>query len=311
MAIYLTGSVAYDRIMNFPGRFVDNILADQIHNLNVSFFIDNLDEQLGGNAGNIAYSLHLLNENPVIVATVGKDFEPYKGVLMGRGLPLDGITVMPDALTASAYITTDRTNNQITAFHAAAMMFPSKYDFPELCGQRDIALIGPSNLTDMDSHPALYREKGVRYIYDPSQQIPILSAEKLNTAINGAWILIGNDYEIKLISNITGRSMEDLAGATGLGLIVTLGEKGSLILRKDGNKAHIEPVPVGEVKDPTGAGDSYRSGLIKGLVQGKTLEQSARLGATCAAFCIECHGTQAHSFSVPEFYLRHEAAFGV
>ena len=311
MAIYLTGSVAYDRIMNFPGKFVDNILPDQIHNLNVSFFIDNLDEQLGGNAGNIAYSLHLLNENPVIVATVGKDYEPYKEVLMKRGLPLDGITVMPDVLTASAYITTDQTNNQITAFHAAAMMFPSKYDFPELSGQGDIALIGPSNMTDMNAHPALYRKKGVRYIYDPSQQIPVLSAENLNEAIDGAWILIGNDYEIQLISNITGRSMEDLAGATGLGLITTLGEKGSLILGKDGNKIHIKPVPVGEVKDPTGAGDSYRSGLIKGLVQGKTLEESAKLGATSSAFCIECHGTQTHKFSVPEFYLRHEAAFGV
>ena len=311
MSIYLTGSLAYDRIMNFPGKFTDSILPDQIHNLNVSFYIDSLDEKLGGNAGNIAYTLNLLGERSIVVGAGGRDFDRYAAVLEERGLSLEGIRRMDDQLTASAYIMTDQVNNQITGFHAAAMMFPSTYDFPNLDPEGDIALIGPANPEDMNSHPALYREKGVRYIYDPSQQLPVLSSDQLLGAIEGAYLLVGNDYEIQLIMNSTGRSKEELVRMTARGIITTLGEQGSLVTEKDAEEERPVPaVPVSQVLDPTGAGDAYRAGLIKGILLGQPLVECARLGATCAAFCIERPGTQGHDFSIEDFFRRHSSAFG-
>ena len=311
MSIYLTGSLAYDRIMNFPGKFTDAILPDHIHNLNVSFFIDRLEEKLGGNAGNIAYTLHLLGEHSTIVASAGRDFDRYASVLEERGLPLEGILRLETELTASAYIMTDQSNNQITAFHAAAMMTPSCYDFPHLVPDRDIALIGPSNLDDMNRHPALYREKGIRYIYDPSQQLPVLTAAQLLNSIEGAYLLVGNDYEIRMIMSITGCGKEELLRMTTRGIITTLGEHGSLVTEKDTEQEiAVARVPVSKVTDPTGAGDAYRAGLIKGLLLKQPLAECARLGATCAAFCIEHVGTQEHNFSIEDFFYRHSTAFG-
>lgn len=311
MSIYLTGSMAYDRIMNFPGKFTDSILADQIHNLNVSFFIDSLDEQLGGNAGNIAYTLYLLNEESIIVASAGRDFDRYAAVLETWGLSQEGIMRLDNELCASAYIMTDQSNNQITGFHAAAMMTPSTYDFPHLEPEKDIALIGPSNPDDMKRHPALYKKQGMRYIYDPSQQLPILSAADLRAAIDGAYLLVGNDYEIKLIMNSTGLSKEELVNMTARGIITTLGENGSLVTEKGVDEEQtVKAVPVSDILDPTGAGDAYRAGLIKGLLLEQPLVECARLGSTCAAFCIEQKGTQGHDFTLEEFFRRHSAAFG-
>jgi adenosine kinase len=311
VAIYISGSLAYDRIMNFPGKFTDSILADQIHNLNVSFFIDSLQEQWGGNAGNIDYTLSLLAERPVIVATAGKDFGRYAEHLQQMGLPLDGIRQIDFDLTAGAYIMTDQSNNQITGFHAAAMMTPSTYDFPHLKPEEDIALIGPSNPDDMGNHPRLFKEKGIRYIYDPAQQLPILSSQQILESISGAWLLIGNDYEIQLIMNKTERSKEELVALTAMGLITTYGEKGSVVTPKDGEECQIDAVPVNSVLDPTGAGDAYRAGLIKGIVLGQPLEDAAQLGSTCAAYCIESEAPQGHYFTLDDFFRRHSEAFGM
>lgn len=296
--------------MNFPGNFVDSILPDQIHNLNVSFFIDRLEEKFGGNAGNIAYTLALLGEKSVIVGSAGKDFGRYAEALQRRGLSLEGIMTLEDELCASAYIMTDQMNNQITGFHAAAMMTPSTYDFPNLDPDNDIALIGPSNPDDMTRHPALYRERGVRYLFDPSQQLPMFGKEALLACIEGAYLLVGNDYEIQLIMNITGRTRQELVALTTRGVITTLGEKGCLVSEKDAEERQIDPVSVNDVADPTGAGDAYRAGLIKGLLLEQPLAECARLGATCAAFCIEAAGTQGHDFSIEDFFRRHSAAFG-
>jgi adenosine kinase len=302
--------MAYDRIMNFPGKFADSLLPDQLHTLNVSFCIDRLEEKTGGNAGNIAHSLALLGEAPIIVASVGKDFDRYATLLQQRGLPLVGITRLDDELTAGAYIMTDQANNQITAFHAAAMMTPSNYAFPSLDPIGDIAYIGPSNLHDMNSHPALYKEKGIRYIYDPAQQLPVLTVGQLLTAIQGAWLLVSNEYEFKLIMKITGRSRKDLAAMTRKGIITTFGENGSLVTdNESGEEKTVPAAPVIAIADPTGAGDAYRAGLIKGILLGLPLYASACLGATCAAFCVECLGTQGHNFSEDEFFSRHNGIF--
>jgi adenosine kinase len=310
LAIYLSGSIAYDRIMSFPGRFMDSILPDQIHNLNVSFFIDKLQEKLGGNAGNIAYTLSLLGEQSVIVATVGKDFASYRQHLAGLGLSLEGIRQLEDELTASAYIMTDRNNNQITAFHAAAMMTPSLYDFPGLDPAEDIALISPSNPDDMIRHPRLYKQKGIRYIYDPAQQLPVLTARQILEAVDGAWLLVGKDYEIQLIANTTGMNQAQLAAMTCLGLIKTCGERGACVITPEGEEQHLPALHVAAVLDPTGAGDAYRAGLIKGLILQQPLLEAARLGATCASFCIESEGTQGHNFTLDDFFRRHSDAFG-
>lgn len=310
MSIYLTGSLAYDRIMNFPGNFVDSILPDQIHNLNVSFFIDRLEERLGGNAGNIAHTLALLGEKPLIVGTAGKDFARYAGELERRGLSLDGILMLEDEPSASAYIMTDQMNNQITGFHAAAMITPSTYDFAEIDPQADIALVGPSNPDDMIRHPALFKEKGVRYIYDPSQQLPMFDKDALLACIDGSYLLIGNDYEIQLIANTTEKTREELAAMTSLGLISTLGEEGCLILENGKDARHIPAAPVSALVDPTGAGDAFRAGLIKGIVLEQSLAECARLGSTCAAFCVEASGTQEHDFSIEAFFHRYSTVYG-
>ena len=310
MAIYISGSMAYDRIMNFPGKFTDSILPDQLHNLNVSFFIDRLDEKLGGNAGNITHSLFLLGERPYVVGSLGKDGGRYLQLFEDRGLPIEGLNVLDSELTASAYISTDQSNNQITAFHAAAMMTPSGYTFPHLNPQKDWGIICPSNLDDMKIHPRIYQEKGVRYIYDPSQQIPVLGKDDMLAAIKGAYLLAGNDYEIQLIQNSTGLNKKELLSLTTAGIITTLGEKGSLVTHKDGQEVHVGVVKVKGIVDPTGAGDAYRAGLLKGLCQGFDLVESAKLGATCAAYCIEEYGTQEHNFSLEAFQLRHLASFG-
>ncbi len=310
MAIYISGSMAYDRIMNFPGKFTDSILPDQLHNLNVSFFIDRLDEKLGGNAGNITHSLFLLGERPYVVGSLGKDGGRYLQLFEDRGLPIEGLNVLDSELTASAYISTDQSNNQITAFHAAAMMTPSGYTFPHLNAQKDWGIICPSNLDDMKIHPRIYQEKGVRYIYDPSQQIPVLGKDDMLAAIKGAYLLAGNDYEIQLIQNATGLNKKELLSLTTAGIITTLGEKGSLVTHKDGQEVYVGVVKVKGIVDPTGAGDAYRAGLLKGLCQGFDLVESAKLGATCAAYCIEEYGTQEHNFSLEAFQLRHLASFG-
>lgn len=309
MPVYITGSLAFDRIMNFPGRFTDNILPNQIHNLNVSFFIDRLDEKFGGTGGNIAYSLALLGEKPVIVANAGKDFGPYREHLEGLGMSMEGVFCLGDERTASAYITTDEQNNQITAFHAGAMMRPSPYDFPSLNPERDLAIIAPTNMRDMNEHPLMHKKAGIRYVYDPSQQLPMLGSEDLRNACDGAHLIMGNDYEVQLIMNRTGWSKNELAGRARLGLIATMGERGSLITANNGKETHVGIVEVAQAADPTGAGDAYRAGVLKGLIQGLSLEECARLGATSAAYCVECHGTQNHTYTQDEFYARHKAAW--
>jgi adenosine kinase len=205
---------------------------------------------------------------------------------------------------------TDRGNNQITAFHAAAMMTPSVYDFPRLNPEEDIALIGPSNPDDMVRHPRLYRQRGIRYIYDPAQQLPVLSAKQILEDIAGAWLLVGNDYEIQLIANITGANHAQLAAMTGLGLVWTCGEHGAHVMAPDGKEHRLPALSVAAVRDPTGAGDAYRAGLIKGLILKQPLLEAARLGATCASFCVENEGTQGHSFTLDAFFRRHSDAFG-
>lgn len=309
MSIYVSGSLAFDRIMTFQGNFRDHILLDKLHMLNVSFMVNSMDERRGGCAGNIAYSLALLGEKPIVIAAAGRDFESYGQALAQAGLPLNGIRIVPELFTALCYITTDLDSNQITGFYPGAMAEPANYSFPDLNPARDIAIVSPGNVADMRRLPQFYREHSVRYIYDPGQQLPVLSANDLTDAINGSFACITNDYELNMICNATGMSEDEIIGRT-LWLVTTLGAKGARVRGADGTDLHIPAIPVTEVADPTGAGDAQRAGLLKGLALGLSMPEAARFGAVSASYAIEKLGTQEHSWTKESFRERYERAFG-
>ncbi len=309
MKILISGSVAYDRIMDFPGKFADHILPDKIHILNVSFLLDSVTEKFGGTAGNIAYNLALLEEKATIFATVGRDFGPYENWMRKHGITMDGIRKIEDELTASAYITTDKSDNQITGFNPGAMKHQANYQIKDRKAEDTIAIISPGNMEDMLSYSRTYKENSIPFIFDPGQQAPIFYRDQMMELVSGSSILIANDYELQLIEETTSFTKNELLDYTS-SIIVTLGEKGSIIYRKDQEPKNIPPAKAREVKDPTGAGDSYRAGLLKGFVLGRELTDAARMGAACASFAVECYGTQEHSFTLEEFQKRYQANFG-
>jgi adenosine kinase len=307
MNIYISGSLAYDRIMDFPGFFHEHILPEKIHMLNVSFTVNTMKEKFGGTAGNIAYTLRLLGEKPTILATIGKDFTSYFQWLNINGIETDSIKVINSELTAGAYITTDKADNQITGFNPGAMKFPSEYHFP-LEEDMAIGLIGPGNISDMINYAKHYKTNGIECICDPGQSLPSWNSIALLEWITGSTILITNDYEIELISKMTGIERKGLLELTPT-IIVTLGDKGSVIITANG-EINIPAAKANVVVDPTGAGDAYRSGLLKGLIMGRDMETAAKIGAVAATYAVEKYGTQEHHFKYELFRERYKASFG-
>lgn len=309
MNILVSGSIAYDRIMPFPGRFADHIMPDKIHILNVCFLVNGVNEKFGGTAGNIAYTLRLLGENPRILASVGgKDFGNYEQWLVKQGMALDGIRIVPDELTASAYITTDQSDNQITGFNPAAMNHSSGYDFSGHSPQDTLAIVAPGNLEDMYNYSRVYQERGIRFIFDPGQNIPAFSGEKILEMLTGAEILVSNDYELEMIKKNTGKSRDELLARVKT-VITTLGEQGCVVANP-GQETRLAAAKVSKVVDPTGAGDGFRAGLIKGLVDGRTVTDAAKVALTSAAYAVEHHGTQEHFFTQDAFWARYRENFG-
>ena len=302
MNIIVSGSLAYDRIMDFPGHFSDHILPGKIHVLNVCFQVNGMREKFGGTAGNIAYALSLVGEKPTISAAIGHDYHRYFDWMAKNGISTDGIKIIKDEFTAGAYITTDLADNQITGFNPGAMKYSASLDFDNLNPDDTIAIVSPGNLEDMVNYPRVCKQRGIGYIFDPGQSLPVLSAADVAEAIDGCLLLISNDYELEMIMNKTALDKKDLIRRAGT-VIVTLGEKGSQIITAKG-EINIPVVKPRKVEDPTGAGDAYRGGLISGLVRGKDIEQSARLGSVCASFAVECYGTQEYRFSPEEFEER-------
>lgn len=302
MNIIVSGSLAYDRIMDFPGKFSDHILPEKIHVLNVCFQVSGMKEKLGGTAGNIAYALTLMGEKPVISASIGHDYDKYFKWLSKNGISTEGIRIIEEEFTAGAYITTDQADNQITGFNPGAMKYPSSLDFSKLDPRQTIIIVSPGNFEDMVNYPRLCKDKGIDYIFDPGQSLPMWDAKDLISSIDGCRILIVNDYELDLITHKTGLTKKELLGRAGT-IITTLGEHGSQISTAD-DEIKIPVVKPSKVEDPTGAGDSYRGGLISGLVCGKDILQSARMGSVCASFAVESYGTQEYSFTIEEFNKR-------
>jgi adenosine kinase len=302
MNIVVSGSLAYDRIMDFPGRFSDHILPDKIHILNVCFQVNGMKEKFGGTAGNIAYALTLMGEKPMISATIGHDYHRYLDWMAKNGISTESIKIIEEEFTAGAYITTDLADNQITGFNPGAMKYSSSLDFNKLNPKDTIVIVSPGNLEDMINYPRACKARGIDYIFDPGQSLPVLDAKDVADAINGCRILISNDYELDLIMSKTGLNSKELIKRAGA-IIVTLGEKGSQVLTPEGDIS-IAVIKPKKVEDPTGAGDSYRGGLISGLIRGMDIEQCARMGSVCASFAVECYGTQEYRFSPGEFSER-------
>jgi adenosine kinase len=302
MNIIVSGSMAYDRIMDFPGHFSDHILPDKIHMLNVCFQVNGMKEKYGGTAGNIAYALKLMGENPLICATIGHDYQRYFKWLAKNGISTAGIKIIADEFTAGAYITTDRADNQITGFNPGAMKYQSTLDFDKFDPKNTLIIVSPGNFDDMVEYPRACKTRGIDYILDPGQSLPMWDKKDLIGAIDGCRILIVNDYELSMIINKTGLDKNALLGMAQT-IITTLGELGSQVSTR-GHEISIPVCKVKRVVDPTGAGDSYRGGLLSGLVHGKDIEQCAWMGSVCSSFSVESYGTQEYSFTPEEFNER-------
>lgn len=303
MTILISGALAYDRIMDFPGYFKDRILPDKIHLLNVSFVIDSIEEKRGGPGGNIAYSLSLFGEKPTLLATLGKDGEPYKSFLGELGLPLDGIEMHADVPTAQANIITDRADNQITGFYIGAMAHETRTSLSGFDPKDTLLIVSPGNKNDMIRYCLEAKRYEIPYIFDPGQNVGLFSADELKSLITGSFCCTVNDYESSVIQDTLKISEEQLGELVKL-LITTLGEQGSR-MRANGEVIDILPSEVSEVKDPTGAGDAYRAGLILGYCKGLSHEEMGRLGSVAASFAVENYGTQAHAWTTDQFKKRY------
>ena len=302
--VLVSGSLAYDRIMDFPGLFAAHFVPEKLHTLSLSFQVDTFVENFGGTAGNIAYNLSLLGVEPVILATAGKDFEAYRKYLETNHIRSESIHVVQDDITSSAYIVTDKANNQIAAFYPGVGRVA--YGDVQTEGVA-LAVVAAGCDEDMKALPRLYRTRGVKYVYDPGQHVTALTGTELLDAISGASVLFANDYELGLIVFKTGLNEAQLLERVPL-IVATLGERGARLIQK-GSDTTVAAVHKDNVVDPTGAGDAHRAGYVRGLIAGLDPKQCARLGATVAAYAVESYGTQNHRFTIEALKARYEKAY--
>ncbi len=331
--ILVSGSLAYDYIMNFPGYFRDHLLPEKLHEISVSFFINKMEKNFGGTAGNIAYNLALLGERPTILASVGNDFGDYRKWFqslqprVARGfmprlaahkmprydIDLSYVRRIKDMPTAGAYIMTDKADSQITGFYPGAMNTELRMKNVELLKKAKIAIVAPGNLDDIAALVKAYKKYRVPYIFDPGQVITALSADDLRGGIDGAKIFISNDYELAMVLKKTGWSKNDVLARVEA-LVTTLGEKGSVIECRIKNAEcriwRVPPVKPKKVSDPTGAGDAYRAGFVKGLLLGLPYDKVGKLASTVAAYTVEQYGTQTHRFTWRSVTQRYRENFG-
>jgi adenosine kinase len=299
--------MAYDNIMVFRGRFQDHILPDQIHILNVAFLVPDMRQELGGCAGNIAYNLKMLGGEPLIMATVGRDFDRYDARLAELGIDRRFVTRIPAELTAQAYITTDLDDNQITAFHPGAMDHAHVNRVPRNAGV-SVGMISPDGRQGMVDHAAQFAEAGIPFVFDPGQGLPMFNGEELRHFVGLAtWVTV-NDYEGRLLCERTGWSEQEVA-ARVQALVVTRGGQGSTVYA-GGRVVDIPPVAPARVADPTGCGDAYRAGLLYGLSRRLPWEETGRLASLIGALKIAHQGTQNHHFTPASLAAQYRQAFG-
>jgi adenosine kinase len=301
MNILIYGSLAYDRITEFPEYFKDHFIPDKLDEINVCFMVNGMVENFGGTAGNIAYAYKLMGGEPEISAAVGIDHHRYFEWLHKNGISTSRLRILEDEWTASAFITTDKSDNQITCFNSGAMQYSSELDFDSL-DDDTLLIISPGNLDDMIQYPQKCAEKNIDFIFDPGQALPLLKCDDILNCIDSCKLLMVNDYELNLVLNKTMLQKEEILERAG-STVVTLGDHGSLLYSQT-MALKIPAFPARKVVDPTGAGDAYRGGLLKSLAEGKSLEEGCRRGSVCASFAVECYGTQVYSFSQDQFDSR-------
>ena len=307
MPALICGSMAFDNIMVFPGRFKEHILADQLHILNVAFLVPEMRKEFGGCAGNIAYNLQMLGGDPLIMATVGRDFSTYHELLVKRSVDEKYITEIPETFTAQAYITTDLDDNQITAFHPGAMDYSHQNTVPVDAGIT-IGMISPDGRQGMLEHAAQFAAANIPFIFDPGQGLPMFDGEELKCFIDQAnWVAV-NDYEGQLLQERTGWSADMIAEHVDA-FIVTRGGSGSTIYAA-GETLDILAVSPRNIVDPTGCGDAYRAGLLLGISEGLSWLDTGRLASLIGAIKIANRGTQNHEFTRASLAQDFEAEFG-
>lgn len=303
----ICGSLAYDTIMVFEDSFSNHILSNQIHKLNVSFFVPSMRREFGGVAGNIAYNLKLMGGNPLPMGTVGQDFIPYSDRFTELEIPLDAIIVKDDMFTPQAFITTDQDNNQITAFHPGAMSLSHE------CKVADhdditIGIVGPDGRDGMIQHAQGFIDNNIPFIFDPGQAMPLFNGDDLKKFIDQATWMAVNDYEYELVRERTGWDAKEIASHLKA-LVVTRGDKGSEIYM-DSTVYHIPVVKADKIIDPTGCGDAYRAGLLFGFMNDLDMQTTGRIASLLGSIKIASAGTQNHSFTRDEFDSLFEKEFG-
>ena len=309
MNIVVTGSIAYDYLMTFPGLFADYILPDQLDRISLSFLVDEMRRQRGGCAANIAYNLALLGERPQVMATAGQDFGEYRLWLEQHGVDTSLIREESDLFTASFFVNTDRGGHQIASFYTGAMARARELSFHDLdTDEIDLAVISPNDPQAMVKYAAECQELAIPYLYDPSQQIVRLTGEDLRAGLDGCELLVVNDYEFELLRQKTGLSAEAIRCMPSQACVVTLGERGSHIWA-GGDVYEIPAVPPKKSNDPTGVGDAFRAGLIKGLALGLPWDLTGRMAALAATYALEEVGPQNHCYTLADFVARFREHF--
>ena len=309
MNVVITGSIAYDYIMSFPGYFKDHILADKIaDSINLSFLVDKMVRRRGGVASNIAYTLGLLGERPLLMGAVGQDFGDFRVWLDSHGVDTSAVQQHDDIFTASYFCNIDQANNQIASFYNGAMARSAEMSLHDLRPRQfDLVVISPNDPGAMKRLVRECKEMGVPYLYDVSWQIVRLTDDELREGITGCHMLVVNEYEFEMIRNRTGWQACDILERADA-LIVTLGERGSSIHTRQA-QYHVPPVPPERIVDPIGVGDAFRAGLLKGLMLGLGWESAGRLGSLAATYCLENDGPQGHRYTLPEFVERFQKNF--
>lgn len=307
MDILITGSVAYDYLMTFPGLFKEQILSERLEKISLSFLVDSMSRQRGGIAPNIAYGLALLGERPRVMATVGEDFGEYRQWLENAGVDTALMQVIPGIYTASFFATTDQLNAQIASFYPGAMAHAAEQSLREVKPRPDLVVVSPNDPLAMKNFAAECRELKIPYLYDPSQQVLRLEGAELARDMEGARFLFVNDYEFGLISKKTGLDLEHMLKHMDV-LVITCGADGSTVYA-NGREYNIPIVPEVCIVDPTGVGDAFRSGFLAGYARGFGWELCGQMGALAATYCLEQKGTQNHSYTRAEFVARFRQHF--
>jgi adenosine kinase len=308
MTIVATGSVAYDYIFTFKGRFGDQIVPDKTHIINLSFLVDSMEKKRGGVAANYAYNLALLGHQAAVLATAGGDGAEYREWLEGLGIDCRGLRLLPDEYTATGYTTTDMDDNNIWGYYGGAMLRAGMLGLADTVPDPEAVIVGPNAPDAMFRLVRECREAGVPWVFDPAHQLPHMTADDLQEGSRGAWIVVGNDYELELIRQRTGRDQRALVELAEI-VVTTLGREGSRITTRDGETV-IPPAPARREVDPVGAGDAYRSGLVHGLLTGMDLERAGRVASLAATYVVEQIGTIEHRYTLDEFAERYRETYG-